>query len=111
MLREQVLDTTSTDSHQYADHDAIDGPDTTEVLAMQHVCRLLRLVQVESIKEKLKMETEETVHYTDFLRLCRTALGAPSSTKDAKYIAKALDDAGVVLIFQDVVYLRPNKVL
>ncbi|ONK78283.1 uncharacterized protein A4U43_C02F16650 [Asparagus officinalis] len=58
--------------------------------------RLLKLVNVEALKKKLDMETGEAVART---------------REEAVDIAKVLDDAGVVLLFRDKVYLHPDKVV
>ena len=111
MLRERALDTNYNIHNKDDEEDNETHGERKDVLALQHARRILRLVQVESIKEKLKMEKEETMHYVEFLNMCRNTLGLSSTTmKDAKYIAKLLDDVGIILIFQDVVYLKPHKV-
>ena len=114
MLRERALDTNG-ENHNIHDKDDVEDYEThgerKDVLALQQARRILRLVQVESIKEKLKMEKDETMDYAKFLSMCRNTLGLSSTTmKDAKYIAKLLDEVGIILIFQDVVYLKPHKV-
>jgi calcium uniporter protein, mitochondrial len=69
--------------------------------------RLLRLANVEALKRRLG--DGEVIPYADLLRACEEA-GAARTRAEAAALAGALDEAGVVLLFRDRVYLQPNKV-
>lgn len=71
--------------------------------------RLMRLVNVEALKEKLGMEGKDVIPYDDLIGACRS-MGVAKSTDEAAAFARVLDDAGVVLLFRDKVYLHPDKV-
>uniref|UniRef100_A0A7N0TVE6 Calcium uniporter protein C-terminal domain-containing protein n=1 Tax=Kalanchoe fedtschenkoi TaxID=63787 RepID=A0A7N0TVE6_KALFE len=72
--------------------------------------RLMRLVNVEALKLKLGMEGKEVIGYSELLAACES-LGVARSTDEAVSFAKVLDEAGVVLLFRDKVYLHPDKVV
>ncbi|XP_061987649.1 calcium uniporter protein 6, mitochondrial-like isoform X2 [Populus nigra] len=72
--------------------------------------RLMRLVNVEALKMKLGMETKEIIPYSDLLEACQS-MGIARSYDEAVTFARVLDDAGVVFLFGDKVYLHPDKVV
>lgn len=71
--------------------------------------KLMRLVNVESLKEKLGMEEKEVISYDELLKSCES-IGVAKSITEAAAFARVLDEAGVVLLFRDKVYLHPDKV-
>jgi len=71
--------------------------------------RLMRLVNVEALKMKLGMESREIIPFSDLLEACQR-IGIARSHDEAVTFAHVLDDAGVVLLFRDQVYLHPDKV-
>lgn len=83
--------------------------ETEQMVAIREARRLLRLVQVEEIKQRLSTEERQCIPYADLLRLCST-LGVATSAKEAARFATALDTAGVILIFKDTVFLHPHRV-
>lgn len=72
--------------------------------------RLMRLVNVGALKEKLGMEDKEVISYGELLEACES-IGVAKSATEAAAFARVLDEAGVVLLFRDKVYLHPDKVL
>lgn len=71
--------------------------------------RLMRLVNVEALKDKLGAEDTEVIPYDDLLKACRSS-GVAKSDDEAAAFTRVLDDAGVILLFRDKVYLHPDKV-
>jgi len=72
--------------------------------------KLMRLVNVEDMKKKLiGMGDKEMVTYTTLIEASQ-GLGIARSLDEAHAFARVLDDAGVILIFRDKVYLHPHKV-
>jgi len=71
--------------------------------------KLMRLVNVETLKMELGMEGKEIISYFELLQACQSSGIARNQDEAAKF-AKVLDDAGVVLLFRDKVYLHPDKV-
>ncbi|MBA0553019.1 hypothetical protein Golax_023454 [Gossypium laxum] len=71
--------------------------------------KLMRLVNVESLKTKLGMEGKEVIGYSELLKACES-MGIARSLDEAIAFARVLDEAGVVLLFRDKVYLHPDKV-
>lgn len=72
--------------------------------------KLMRLVNVETLKMELGMGGKEIISYFELLQACQSSGIARNQDEAAKF-AKVLDDAGVVLIFRDKVYLHPDKVV
>ncbi|KZV39825.1 Coiled-coil domain-containing protein 109A isoform 1 [Dorcoceras hygrometricum] len=72
--------------------------------------RLMRLVDVEILKDKLGREEKEVISYKELLNVCES-LGVGKSAAEAAAFARVLDEAGVVLLFRDKVYLHPDKVV
>ncbi|GKC55135.1 calcium uniporter protein 6, mitochondrial-like protein [Tanacetum coccineum] len=71
--------------------------------------KLMRLVNVEALKMRLSGEGTETVCYSKVLEVCES-MGVTKSVQEAKEFVRVLDEAGVVLVFRDKVYLHPDKV-
>ncbi|CAD6268700.1 unnamed protein product [Miscanthus lutarioriparius] len=71
--------------------------------------RLVRLVGVEALKRRLRDGRDEVVGYGQLLDACVEA-GAARTHAEADALARALDHAGVVLLFRDKAYLHPEKV-
>lgn len=69
----------------------------------------MRLANVEALREKLRKEDKEVIPYDELVKICCTA-GVVTTTDEAAAFARVLDDAGVVLLFRDRVYLHPDKV-
>ena len=67
----------------------------------------MRLANVDALKRQLG--DGEVIPYADLLRVCQEA-GAARMRAEAAALAGALDEAGVVLLFCDRVYLQPDKV-
>ncbi|KAL6640718.1 hypothetical protein ACP70R_021841 [Stipagrostis hirtigluma subsp. patula] len=72
--------------------------------------RLVRLVGVEALKRRLRDGRGEVVGYDELLDACVES-GAARTHRDAEALARAMDDAGVVLLFRDKAYLHPEKVV
>ncbi|XP_057513038.1 calcium uniporter protein 6, mitochondrial-like isoform X2 [Actinidia eriantha] len=72
--------------------------------------KLMRLVNVEELKAKLGTEGKEVIRYSELLQVCES-MGVAKSHHEAVDFARVLDEAGVVLLFRDKVYLHPDKVV
>ena len=71
--------------------------------------RLIRLVNVEALKRKLGMEGKEVIRYSELIQACES-MSVARSNEEATAFAQVLDEAGVILLFRDKVYLHPDKV-
>lgn len=71
--------------------------------------RLVRLVGVEALKRRLRDGPREAIGYGELLDACMEA-GAARTRDEAEGLARAMDDAGVLLLFRDKAYLHPEKV-
>lgn len=79
-------------------------------MSYAEVRKLMRLVNVEALKKKLGTEGKEAVAYPDLLQACES-MGLAKSRDEAEAFVRVLDEAGVVLVFRDKVYLHPDKVV
>ncbi|XP_058787866.1 calcium uniporter protein 5, mitochondrial-like [Vicia villosa] len=86
------------------------GNGTEETITFSEAKKLMRLVNVESLKMKLGMEGKEVISYGELLQACES-FGIARNHDEAATFAKVLDEAGVVLLFRDKVYLHPDKVV
>ncbi|KAM0941117.1 putative calcium uniporter protein [Dioscorea sansibarensis] len=87
-----------------------DGGGGEEPMSFAEAKKLMRLVNVEALKRRLGMEAEEVIGYSELLKACE-GMGVARSLEEAAAFARVLDDAGVVLLFRDKVYLHPDKVV
>lgn len=72
--------------------------------------RLMRLVDVNALKEKLGVVNKEVISYEELLNACES-VGVAKTAGEAAAFARVLDEAGVVLFFRNKVYLHPDKVV
>ncbi|KAB1225645.1 Calcium uniporter protein, mitochondrial [Morella rubra] len=70
----------------------------------------MRLVNVEALKKRLGMDGKEVIGYSELLEACES-MGVARSPEEAAAFARVLDEAGVVLLFRDKVYLHPDEAL
>lgn len=89
--------------------DSNSGDSNSNDISFAETKKLMRLVTVEALKMKLGMEGKEVIEYSELLQACES-MGVARSLEEAAAFARVLDDAGVVLIFRDKVYLHPQKV-
>ncbi|KAG0488760.1 hypothetical protein HPP92_007571 [Vanilla planifolia] len=80
-----------------------------KTMTLAEAKRLMRLANVEALKRRLEMEGEEVIGYTKLLEACEV-MGVARNKEEAEAFARVLDDAGVVLLFRDRVYLHTDKV-
>ncbi|KAJ0235922.1 Calcium uniporter protein 6 [Hirschfeldia incana] len=73
--------------------------------------KLMRLLNLEDMKKKLVGTSERDVVPYSALLEASQGMGLARSPNEAHVFARVLDDARVVLIFRDKVYLHPDKVV
>ncbi|GMP48802.1 hypothetical protein CsSME_00016035 [Camellia sinensis var. sinensis] len=86
------------------------GDNNNSSMSFAEAKKLMRLVNVEALKMKLGGEEKEVICYSELLQACES-MGVAKSRHEAAAFARVLDEAGVVLLFRDKVYLHPDKVL
>lgn len=69
--------------------------------------RVMRFVQLELVRERLRNIPASTVPYSEFVRTCVDCCG---SREMGAEFAKALDESGNVIVLGGVVFLRPDQV-
>ncbi|KAJ8562544.1 hypothetical protein K7X08_011835 [Anisodus acutangulus] len=82
-----------------------------ELISEEEAKRLMRLVNVEELKTRLGMEGKEVIGYSELLRACESSIGLARTKDESVSFARVLDEAGVIWLFRDTVYLHPNKVV
>ncbi|XP_059626344.1 calcium uniporter protein 6, mitochondrial-like [Cornus florida] len=100
----------SLSSNSGSDATADGGGGEGDKISYAEAKKLMRLVNVESLKMKLGMEGKEVIGYPELLKACES-MGVARSLDEAVAFARVLDEAGVVLLFRDKVYLHPDKVV
>ncbi|KAL2499776.1 Calcium uniporter protein 2 [Abeliophyllum distichum] len=79
-------------------------PPADEKLTVKDVKKILRLSQLEMVKERLKQIEKVYISYSDYLQIC---VKNCSSADQGMEFAKMLDESGTVIVLGDVVLLRP----
>ncbi|XP_062081679.1 calcium uniporter protein 6, mitochondrial-like [Humulus lupulus] len=82
----------------------------SEAISFSEAKRLMRLVNVEALKARLGAEGKEVISYCELLEACES-IGVARTSDEAAAFARILDEAGVILLFRDKVYLHPDKVV
>ncbi|RZC47597.1 hypothetical protein C5167_040552 [Papaver somniferum] len=87
------------------------GKNAKDEISFTEAMKLLRSINVESLKRILGIEEEEEViEYIDLLKAC-TSIGIARSYDEAAALVRVLDEAGIILLFRDKVHLHPVKVV
>ncbi|KAK2657290.1 hypothetical protein Ddye_010342 [Dipteronia dyeriana] len=79
-----------------------------EVLTVEETRKLLRAVQLEMVKERLRKIENSWILYSDFIQVCREACSDP---EQGSQFAKLLDQSGNVIVLGNMVFLRPEQVM
>ncbi|KAL3639229.1 hypothetical protein CASFOL_017136 [Castilleja foliolosa] len=69
--------------------------------------KVMRVVQMEQIRERLRNIPASTIPYDEFVRICDGVCG---NRELGLEFAKALDESGNVIVLGGVVFLHPNQV-
>ncbi|RDY07958.1 Calcium uniporter protein 5, mitochondrial, partial [Mucuna pruriens] len=99
-----------SDSNNGNESDSNNGNGSEGSISFGEAKKLMRLVNVESLKLKLGMDGKEVIPYGELLEECEN-MGVARNIEEATAFAKVLDEAGVILLFRDKVYLHPEKVV
>ncbi|KAL2504123.1 Calcium uniporter protein 4 [Abeliophyllum distichum] len=76
-------------------------------LSVKDAKRVLRSMQLEKVKEKLRNIPASTIPYGEFVRICDDVCG---NKEEGREFSKALDESGNVIVLGNVVFLRPDQV-
>lgn len=87
----------------------VDGGGGGGSISVAEAKKLMKLVNVAELKMELLAGGKEAMGYSELLKSCERA-GVAKSREEAAAFARVLDEAGVVLIFRDKVYLHPDQV-
>lgn len=89
--------------------EACAAPASSAALSTQEARKLLKLVKVDDFKKLLLSTGNHCMSVEDVLKLCKQA-GAAITDAEAEEVTRNLDEAGVILIFRNRVFLEPEKV-
>lgn len=76
-------------------------------ITVKNARKILKASQMEKVKVKLRDIPENSVSYSEFLRIC---VESCENHEQGVEFAKLLDDAGNVIVLGNVVFLRPEQV-
>ncbi|GAB2219030.1 hypothetical protein Drorol1_Dr00006655 [Drosera rotundifolia] len=114
-LRERLREMMMSSSEEMGGRDdrmirfgELDDPMTAGGIGVEDVRRILRVSMMERLKEKLRGVGSDTVSYGEFVRICVDECG--SETPGMEF-ARLLDQSGNVIVFGDLVILRPEQVV
>ncbi|KAG6524416.1 calcium uniporter protein 3, mitochondrial-like [Zingiber officinale] len=75
-------------------------------VSLEEAKKVIRASQVASVRSRLLTAGESCISYSDFVRICSEATNSEQGLK----IARSLDESGLVLVFGNVVFLKPEEV-
>lgn len=84
------------------------GTVTGSEITVEDARKILRASQMEKVKAKLRDIPENTVSYSEFLRVC---FESSQNHEQGDEFAKILDESGNVIVLGNIVFLRPEQVL
>ncbi|XP_051123623.1 calcium uniporter protein 4, mitochondrial [Andrographis paniculata] len=108
-LRERIKSMNNAGDHQSGPRPDVFNP-AKEVgfrIGAADVKKVLRLVKMEEIRERLRNIPANAIPYDEFVAVCADACG---NTETALQFAKAFDESGNVVVLGNVVFLRPHQV-
>lgn len=77
-------------------------------LTVEETRKFLRVVQLETVKSMLRLIEKSWISYSEFIRICEEGCSDPDQGRE---FAKTLDESGNVIVFGNVVFLRPEEVI
>eukprot|EP00250_Pteridium_aquilinum_P024802 c29627_g1_i1 orf=407-1351(+) len=82
---------------------------SSPTISHQETRKLLKLMKVDDFKKVLLSTGNHCMPVEEVLKLCKQT-GAATTDAEAEEVTKNLDEAGVVLIFRNRVFLQPERV-
>ncbi|CAJ1972844.1 unnamed protein product [Sphenostylis stenocarpa] len=76
-------------------------------MSVEDARKILRATQMEKVKARLRNVPENSVQYSEFLRMC---VEACENHDQGVEFAKILDDSGNVIVLGNIVFLHPEQV-
>ncbi|KAJ4845209.1 hypothetical protein Tsubulata_035467 [Turnera subulata] len=68
--------------------------------------KLMRVAQLEMVKSRLREVRKTWISYPEFVRICGEGSSDP---EEGARVAKTLDESGTVIVFGNVVVLKPEQ--
>ncbi|WCJ35294.1 hypothetical protein M5689_016558 [Euphorbia peplus] len=76
-------------------------------ISVEDARKLLRLTQIEKLKERIEKIPDNSISYFEFVQICVDVCG---NGEQGVEFAKTLDECGNVIVLGDIVFLRPQQV-
>lgn len=80
---------------------------TVKGLTVSETKKLLRIYQMEKVKERLREISKSSVSYWEFVQICNESCG---NDEQGSQLAKSLDHSGCVVVLGNIVFLHPHQV-
>lgn len=80
---------------------------TVKGLTVSETKKLLRIYQMEKVKERLREISKSSVSYWEFVQICCESCG---NDEQGSLMAKSLDHSGCVVVLGNIVFLHPHQV-
>ncbi|XP_065882120.1 calcium uniporter protein 4, mitochondrial-like [Euphorbia lathyris] len=77
-------------------------------ISVEDARKVLRLTQIEKLKETLETIPESSIPYFKFVQICEEMCG---NREQGVEFARMLDESGNVIVLGDIVFLRPQQVV
>ncbi|EPS58409.1 hypothetical protein M569_16406, partial [Genlisea aurea] len=77
-------------------------------LTVSDAVKILRLSQLESVKQRLRRIEKDVISYSQFLEICAEGCSDPNESLE---LAKRLDESGNVIVLGNTVFVRPDQVV
>jgi hypothetical protein len=108
-LREKLKGINNITGERFRDLSLSSSPATItgSEFTVEDARKILRASQMEKLKAKLRNIPENSVSYSEFLRIC---VESCENHEQGVEFAKILDESGNVIVLGNVVYLRPEQV-
>ncbi|KFK32916.1 hypothetical protein AALP_AA6G305800 [Arabis alpina] len=81
---------------------------TVKGLTVNETKKLLRIYQIEKVKERLREITKSSVSYWEFVQICCVSCG---NDEQGSLLAKSLDHSGCVVVLGNIVFLHPHQIV
>lgn len=77
-------------------------------ISVENARKIMRITQMEKVKAKLRNIPDNSVSYSEFLRIC---VESCENHDQGVEFSKILDESGNVIVLGNVVFLRPEQVI
>ncbi|XP_043710110.1 calcium uniporter protein 3, mitochondrial-like [Telopea speciosissima] len=76
-------------------------------ISVEDTTNLLRLLRLKMLRTKLRSIPKNCISYSNFVHICSDGCSSPDQGLE---YAKTLEESGAVIVFGNIVFLRPDQV-